>query len=118
MSLQIWLPFSYPNDSKNYGLLDGDLTWTTAPSISQDGKMHGCISSGGCKMSAEQTAQVLNNNEFSFCCWIYPIAETGTAVMEKTGQNLLFGNSENIVVGNNRKYSLFTPRLMIYIGHG
>ena len=107
MSLQIWLPFSYPNDSKNYGLLDGDLTWTTAPSISQDGKMHGCISSGGCKMSAEQTAQVLNNNEFSFCCWMYPIAETGTAVIEKDGQDLLFGNNANTIAGNNRKYSLF-----------
>lgn len=107
MSLQIWLPFSYPNDFKNYGLLDGDLTWTTTPLISQDGKMHGCISSGGCKMSAEQTAQVLNNNEFSFCCWMYPIAETGTAVIENDGQNALFGNAGLTMVGNNRKYTIF-----------
>ena len=107
MSLQIWLPFSYSSGSKNYGLLDGDLTWTTEPSLSQDGKIYNSLSTGGCKMSAEQTAQVLNNDEFSFCCWIYPIAETGTEMPTLSGQNVLFGNSDNTIVGNNRKYTLF-----------
>ena len=86
MSLKIWFPFSISENTPiNQGILNGELIWTTAPVVTQGGKNGGGLTTGGCKMSAEQTAQILNNDEFSFCCWIYIISETGTEAPASTG---------------------------------
>lgn len=96
MSLQIWLPLN--GNMNNQGLL-GELTETSTPSF-VTGKLGEALSSGGCKMSAEQAAQVLNNNEFSICFWIYVNQDDGT-----TGGQLIFGRSP-MSPPNNRKFSI------------
>lgn len=97
MSLQVWLPLN--GDLNNQGLL-GPLTQTTSPTFTDNGKIGKALSGGGCSMSAEQTAQVLNNNEVSISCWIYPNATTGTS------GGILFG-TEGMGANNNRKFSIF-----------
>ena len=98
MSLQIWFPFTTGGTApSNKGLLD-DISWTSEPSFSTDGKLGYCITNGTCTMTAEQTAKVLNNDEFSFSCWIYINADTGTKISGSTeegikaGQNMIFGS--------------------------
>lgn len=99
MSLQIWLPLN--GTMKNQGLL-GDLTQTATPTY-DIGKTGQALVTGGCKMSAEQASQVLNNNEFSICFWVYINDDTGS-----TGNRyLLFGNDNPTATITNRKYSLF-----------
>ena len=95
MSLQIWFPLN--GTMKNQGLL-GDLTETTSPTF-VDGKMGKALSSGGCKMTAEQTPKVLNNDEFSICFWIYVNDAEGST----DNRYLIFGNDAM----NQRQYSLF-----------
>ena len=63
MALQIWLPLN--GNIENKGLL-GDLTVTETPTFADAGKIGKCLSSGSLSMSAEQTQQVLNNDEFTF----------------------------------------------------
>ena len=98
MSLQIWL--SGNNTMTNQGLL-GDLIQTTAPTY-VDGKFGKSMSSGGYKMSAEQTAQVLNNEAVSFCFWVYINADEGT-----TDNRVMFFGTNSMVENNNRKFSLY-----------
>lgn len=97
MSLQVWLPLN--GDLNNQGLL-GPLTQTASPTFTDNGKIGKALSGGSCIMTAEQSAQVLNNKEISISCWIYPNAATGT-----TG-GILFG-TEGMGANNNRKFSIF-----------
>lgn len=97
MSLQVWLTGN--NSMNNQGLL-GELTQTTAPTY-VDGKLGKAMSTGGYKMTAEQTAQVLNNEAVSICFWVYINADTGT-----NAQVLFFGN-DDMGSNNNRKFTLF-----------
>ena len=98
MSLQVWLTGN--NNMNNQGLLD-DLTETTTP-LYVDGKLGKAMSTGGYKMTAEQTAPVLNNEAISICFWIYINADTGTT----SNRVMLFGNGST-GINNNRKFSLF-----------
>ena len=97
MALQIWLPLN--GTTKNQGLL-GELTVSSPTYV--DGKLGKAINTGAIKMSAEQTAQVLNNDEVSIAFWVYVNAETGST----TNRAMLFGN-ESTDANNNRKFSLF-----------
>lgn len=96
MSLQVWLPLN--GNTNNQGLL-GNLTVSGTPSYT-DGKIGQCLSSGAnIIMSAEQTAQVLNNTAVSICFWIYINPDNGT------GGCTLFGNG-SMGESNNRKFTL------------
>lgn len=98
MSLQVWL--SGNNTMTNQGLL-GDLIQTTAPTY-VDGKFGKSMSTGAYKMSAEQTAQVLNNEAVSICFWVYINADEGT-----TDNRVMFFGTNSMVENNNRKFSLY-----------
>ena len=112
MSLQIWLPMTTPTIDtlsgssvpKNMGMA-GDLTWDVAFGKASGGKIDSCMTTGECWMSAEQTAQVLNNDEFSFCCWVLVTADDPTKLT--TQSESLFGNSAMTIAGNTRKFSIF-----------
>ena len=98
MSLQVWLPLN--GSFENYGLL-GSLTQTVAPAY-VNGKLGKALSTGGYKMTANQTASVLNNKAVSICFWVYINAATGTTA----NRNMFFGN-DSMGANNNRKFSLF-----------
>ena len=97
MSLQVWLPLN--GTFENHGLL-GPLTQTTAPAY-VNGKLGKALSTGGCKMSASQTASVLNNKAVSICFWVYINAATGTK------NAVMFFGTDTMSTANNRKFSLF-----------
>ena len=99
MSLQVWLPMT--NTFENHGLL-GPLTQTKAPSY-VNGKLGKALSTGGCKMSASQTASVLNNKAVSICFWVYINAATGS-----TNGRVMFFGTESMPANNNRKFSLLS----------
>lgn len=97
MALQVWLPLN--GDVRNQGLL-GDLTVTATPTFADAGKIGKCLSSGSLSMSAEQTQQVLNNDEFTFATWLYLNSDTGS------GSTAIFGN-EGMTAPNNRRFTVF-----------
>ena len=99
MSLQVWLTGN--NSMNNQGLL-GELTQTTVPTY-VDGKLGKAMSTGAYKMTAEQTAQVLNNEAISICFWVYINADTGTT----DNRVMFFGNDAWGSNTNNRKFSLY-----------
>ena len=100
MSLRIWLPLN--GDIENKGSSGNDFTINTAPVFVNNGKIGKAMSSGSITMSAEMAGSILNNQEFSFACWIYVNAETG----DTTNRAMIFGN--NPMTGpNNRKFSIF-----------
>ena len=80
MALQVWLPFTNTNTSKNQGVL-GDLTVTTSPSIVAGGKLGNALKGGAYKMSAAQTAQCLNNKEVSIAFWIKPTTSSSNHII-------------------------------------
>ena len=98
MSLQVWLTGN--NSMNNQGLL-GELTQTTVPTY-VDGKLGKAMSTGAYKMTAEQTAQVLNNEAISICFRVYINADTGT-----TDNRVMFFGNDSMDSNNNRKFSLF-----------
>ena len=83
MALQIWIPFIGDNSCSNQGIA-GDLTVVAQPTLVSGGKIGAkAISSGQYKMSASQTAAVLNDNAWSLAFWIYINAEDGTSLSTK-----------------------------------
>lgn len=99
MSLKLWLPLN--NTMKNYGLTE-DIIQTDSPTYT-NGKVGKALSTGGCKMSASQTASILNNNALSICFWVYINADSTDNIQNRT---MFFGN-DSIGKLNNRKFSLF-----------
>lgn len=97
MSLKVWLPLN--GQFENQGLL-GPLTQTATPTY-VNGKFGKSLASGGCSMTAEQTASVLNNEAVSICFWVYINADTGTNPTDISTTNMLFGNN------GERRFSLF-----------
>ena len=83
MALQIWIPFIGDNSCSNQGIA-GDLTVVAQPTLVSGGKIGAkAISSGQYKMSANQTAAVLNDNAWSLAFWIYINADDGTSLSTK-----------------------------------
>lgn len=99
MSLKVWLPLN--GNISNYGLIN-NFTQSTSPSYTSEGKIGKALTTGALTMSAEQTASVLNNNEVSFCFWVYINADTGRS----DNRAMFFGN-DSTGENNNRKFSIF-----------
>jgi hypothetical protein len=53
-------------------------------------------------MPAAAASQILNNQEFSFACWLYVAATSGST----TDRAMIFGN-DSMGENNNRKFSIF-----------
>ena len=101
MSLQIWLPLN--GDIKNQGLVDWNPTIQSGTTASYvDGKIGKALNAGGITMPASVTKQILNNNEFSYACWIYPNGAEGST----SERSMIFGNGEMSSLGG-RQFSLF-----------
>lgn len=100
MSLQIWLPLN--GSLENKGCCNGNFTVVTTPTYVDNGKIGKALSGGQITMSADTTASILNNDAFSFCCWVYVNTETG----DTTKRAPFFGN-ESMGELNNRKFSVF-----------
>lgn len=99
MSLKIWITGN--GNINNQGTL-GELTQVTAPTY-VDGKMGKAVTNYKLTMDGTQTPEVLNNDEFSYCTWLYPNDDTGT-----TGTGYIFGNSGSTVnsPGSTARYSI------------
>ena len=101
MSLVAWYPLN--GDLENHGV--GDATFsTTSGAIFTDYGKTGKAIQGTVKSfswSAEQTAKLLNSDEFSIALWICVDAETGST----TNRGMIFGNS-GMTPPNNRRYSI------------
>ena len=100
MALQVWLPLN--GDLHNQGLSNLQLTINTVPTYVDNGKIGKALNAGAVTMSAANAASILNNQEFSFACWIYVNADTG----DTTKRAMLFGTS-GMTAPNNRKFSIF-----------
>lgn len=96
MALIAWYPLN--GNIKNHGIGDAEGIITTTPAYT-NGKIGQCLTTGGFKWTATQTAKNFSDNAFSYCCWIYIPVDAGTAA---TGNNCFFGRS-----ANPRIYSIF-----------
>ena len=96
MTPQIWL--SLDNNYENMGTL-GPVTVNTAPTYVDDSAIgNKAMKTGQLKITAAQAGQLFNKDEFSFCCWLKIIGETGS--------HKIFGTED-------RMYSIFlwsTPK--------
>lgn len=89
--LLIHLPLN--NSVKNQGIL-GDVLTSSGVTFSENSKIgRYSIKNGTITVPSAYATQVLNANEFSYCCWIY--------VLEGSGSSIIFGNNEH------RRYTLF-----------
>ena len=96
MSLRVWLPLT--KDLRNQGLSNYVPTvqsGTTATYV--NGKMGKALNTGGVVMPASITKQVLNNDEFTYACWLY----VNGAEDSTTERAMIFGNN------NGRQFSMF-----------
>lgn len=102
MSLQVWLPLN--GTLENNGLLNyiPEIQTSTTLAYTDNGKIGKALSTGGIIMPAAITKQILNNSAFSYCCWIYPLGETGST----TQRAMIFGNDTMSTLGG-RQFSLF-----------
>lgn len=95
MALKAWYPLNM--DTANYGSGNLDLIQTAAPTYVSGGKTGAnALNRGGFKWSAAQTASVLNNDAFSYACWIKP-----TPTTPSSDRAMIFGNS------GARQFSIF-----------
>lgn len=102
MSLRIHLPLN--GNLNNQGLSDLSSSNSNI-TYDNNGKIGKCLSSGTMLLKSETTKKILNNNEFSFCTWIYPNANTGTDTSNSYRNTMIFGQSST--GSNYRQYSVF-----------
>lgn len=86
---------------KNQGLINDEFITSIDPTFSNDGKLEKCLEQGQFDMSATMTSKILNNQALTICFWIYVNAEEGSK------GSTIFGNINNNVEFNNRKFSIF-----------
>ena len=101
MSLRVWLPLD--GDLHNQGIGDANIITTTSITYVDAGKIGSkAAGTGAIKIDAATAGSILNNNEFSFCCWVYVNADTGDTSL----RNNFFGNSST---GNeySRRYAIY-----------
>jgi len=98
--LCLWLPFT-DGVIKNQGLINDEFITSIDPTFSNDGKLGKCLEQGQFDMSATMTSKILNNQALTICFWIYVNAEEGSK------GSTIFGNINNNVEFNNRKFSIF-----------
>lgn len=100
MSLQIWLPLN--GNTNNLGLL-GDAAITGNAGFASTGKIGTkSMNSGKLTLSAKDADKILNNEAFSYCCWIYVNADPGTTA----GCSAFFGR-ESMSSDGNRQFTMF-----------
>ena len=98
--LQIWLPLN--GNTNNLGLL-GDAAITGNVGFASTGKIGTkSMNSGKLTLSAKDADKILNNEAFSYCCWIYVNADPGTTA----GCSAFFGR-ENMNSDGNRQFTMF-----------
>lgn len=96
MALLAWFPLN--GNLHNQGLIDLALQSVTTPSFVVGKVTTQAMSTGAATISANQTANLFNPYEMSFCFWIKP---SGT-----DGSGIIFGNN-SMTHPNNRKFSIF-----------
>ena len=100
MALKVWLPLN--GSLENKGISDGSgITWTTAPTYTNNGKIGKALATGGSTMSAELTGKVLNNKAVTIACWLYVNADADDA----TNRAMIFGNDSTTTLGG-RQFSI------------
>lgn len=102
MALVAWYPLN--GDIENHGVGNASFSSTSGSIFVNNGKTGKALQGTDKTFSwtAEQTASLLNSQEFSISFWLYVDAETGS----KTNRGMLFGSS-SMTPPNNRRYSLF-----------
>lgn len=100
MALQVWMPLN--GKIENCGLAGNDFT-VSGTTAFVDGITGKALNTGAVTMSAAMTGNVLNNQHFTYCCWIYVNADTGSS----SDRAMIFGNDNNGVSTNNRKFSIY-----------
>ena len=100
MGLKVWLPLN--GDLRNLGTSNGNFSIKTALTYTDNGKIGKACSGGTITMNANTTASILNNQEFSFTCWVYINSAEGST----SNRAMFFGNSST-GANNNRKFSIF-----------
>lgn len=99
MALKAWYTFN--NNYNNQGCGDAALTQTVAPTY-VDGKIGKALNQGGFKLTAAQTAKILNNKAISICFWVYIDLDEGST----SNRAMFFGNDSMNSLGG-RQFSLF-----------
>lgn len=102
MALVAWYPLN--GDVTNHGVGNASFSSTSGAVFVNNGKTGKALQGTAKTFSwtAEQTASLLNSQEFSISFWLYVDAETGST----TNRGMLFGNS-GMTPPTNRRYSLF-----------
>ena len=98
MALRAWYPLNGSAGNRMTG--GSDLTQTTAPSWADGKVVTQAMTTGGYKWSAARTAEILNNEEFSYACWFYVDAASGTSASFQR----IFGN-EGGTNNSNRRFT-------------
>ena len=96
MSLQVWLPLN--GNINNQGCSPLKPVQDSVPSTYVNGKIGQALSTGDFHLPATEVAKFYNNDEMSFCFWLYPI---GTS-----GGNAIIGQ-QGMSIGDNRMFTIF-----------
>lgn len=99
MPLRAWYPLN--GSAVNMGAGAFELTQTTAPTWATGKTAAQALNAGAFKWTAAQTAGILNNEEFSYACWFYVDAASGTSASE---YKKIFG-AEGGTNSSNRKFT-------------
>lgn len=99
MPLRAWYPLN--GSAVNMGAGAFELTQTTAPTWATGKTAAQALNAGAFKWTAAQTAGILNNEEFSYACWFYVDAASGTSASD---YKKIFG-AEGGTNSSNRKFT-------------
>ena len=99
MPLRAWYPLN--GNANNMGASNLTLTQTTAPAWSTGKTASQAMTTGAFKWTAAQSNSIFNNNEFSYACWFYVDAASGTSASD---YKKIFG-AEGGTNSMNRKFT-------------
>ena len=99
MPLRAWYPLN--GNTNNMGASNLTLTQTTAPAWSTGKTSSQAMTTGAFKWTAAQSNSIFNNNEFSYACWFYVDAASGTSASD---YKKIFG-AEGGTNSMNRKFT-------------
>lgn len=99
MPLRAWYPLN--GNTNNMGASNLTLTQTTAPAWSTGKTSSQAMTTGAFKWTAAQSNSIFNNNEFSYACWFYVDAASGTSASD---YKKIFG-ADGGTNSSNRKFT-------------
>lgn len=99
MPLRAWYPLN--GNANNMGASNLTLTQTTAPAWSTGKTSSQAMTTGAFKWTAAQSNSIFNNNEFSYACWFYVDAASGTSASD---YKKIFG-ADGGTNSRNRKFT-------------